>query len=1221
MPVTNVNIHDPAFYLFPINNNRTAWRPFGLPVIMVVPHKHDPLGNIISNSMVYNVRVYIENVPQSAFVAGHDHVGMRFPDRELYAENIDSLELAERQIDLTNVTITRNEVVVQLEEAETGDIIHYTTSSGVIDTIEFINGADYYDLSDILLDVELLPSDNYNIVYESQYLTRVISKDDKQQFLCINANSTSLALLRFSIQHPGQVIDEFYRHTPPPYLTNASKAQDTTVALYRPFTDILQDVMDEQNLLERVNWVFDAPAEAIPYLSSLLGWDLPFFPKSLDQLRRAVLRRTVEFQNLKGSRRSIINIFRLFGFEILITNLWWSSDGKRLIRPGEKLPAQYQDEEIIVDNQYQIDNAISDLIVDTFGNFEIPLLYRPQVEAGLDDFSSAQDGGDITIDAYYVEYGGEAWDQLNAISNEIQNNHGTYGETAGCVVDNNGFINPTAIHDALAGTDIKGYSQILISGKLGNAINDVTVGVHPPLTKSGVKMNRETNILQLNLSGYFDPSENGRLFVFVTYNKLEIIVPSILATLQSNRFDLQVLTRSLQEFADPVTLEFAIEFLYRLKAFHSLLNVIRTSADLTETYEVTDLCVGGEYDQRYDTDIGRLQVPPAIIPNIPGNIDDCTQLDPTSLGYKSSDIILRLRKLANLPEEHAAWFLLDNRADEPKNDSLRLAVPMAAERDVCKFTYRGQDRILRGRTEQRTTEYGPSPNANQSMVGFASNTELSPIESSILDIFPSTGSEPTTNSDSQQYGSFTKEYTELREPHCELDGITDYCYKGRVDDEILYRPTIVNDEHFRSHACSISLGYGIYWAFPVISKIAIPGTAKPCRQSRTQKIRFTGNAPTSSIKYHLSGKQGKYLSAPYNSQLPQDIDSLLGRLYRDYNTPSNETIHYSNRVIEQSYDQKLQLALQRPSLEIQKPTLNLPGCRFPRLNALKDDFEHPIWRARPWDDAYSTHCGPKSVCSNEPTFLNVVKVADENGDETLVFDDLPFTALGNGLTPDITNLSDHTLGTDRLFDNSDVIHKVYMKDANSKPAIIFEQVCEYDENVDANGLIQTSNPLFMSHNKCDGDAENIYRDFADGYPCLYGFQAYSGDDIGRSGLYDDIFEALGLDTSASGITNYLFTLGSGIRDSNDIRLDCGCLLVDCDSTGEPTANHGMIYGGTLGDFVRQTICSASMFLDENGNYDWETDHLRITARLVAEEDLSVKSIRLDGTIPTLLETI
>ena len=128
-------------------------------------------------------------------------------------------------------------------------------------------------------------------------------------------------------------------------------------------------------------------------------------------------------------------------------------------------------------------------------------------------------------------------------------------------------------------------------------------------------------------------------------SRVEFIVPDVLTNLRSNRFGIQVLTPDLKEYADPVTLDFAIEFVYKLKAFHSLLYVVRTKLESTENYEVTDISIGGDYDQRYDTDMGRLQVPSAIIPNVPTSITDCALLDFKSLGYKDEDADLRLKKI------------------------------------------------------------------------------------------------------------------------------------------------------------------------------------------------------------------------------------------------------------------------------------------------------------------------------------------------------------------------------------------------------------------------------------------------------------------------------------------------------------------------------------------------------------------------------------------------
>jgi hypothetical protein len=1231
--------NNPSFVLFPVNNNRTAWRPYGLPAILVVPHKRTPSGAGIENSQVFNVRIFIEDVPKEARVAGHQNIGVRFPDRELYAETIDSIELADRTIDLSNVQITSAATgeTVSLDDAKTGDIITYTTVTGVTDTLEYLVGATYYDLSDILIEMELLPSDVYNLIYQAEYFTRVISKDERQDFLCIDPTSIGLAILRFEILHPGPIMDEFYRLTPPPYLTNSTKALDTTVDLYRPFTDSLQDISDEQELLESVNWVFKVPAEAIPYLSQLLGWDLPYFPESLDRLRRAVLRRTVEFQNLAGSRRAIINIFRLFGFEILISNLWWSADGKRFIRPGERLPSPYQDEEIEVEEQCQ-----TDLLLDAwqgepgtisrptgshsgFGVFRIPLMARPQEEAGLDDFESVRDGGNLSIDVYFVEVGSPAEQQLKEISQEIKSDPTNYGHENGCTEDNDGFLNPTDIHGRLSGLEVVGYSQVLVTGKLGKGTDEIIVGPEIPLRKEGVSFDRETNNLDISLNGALDVTGTDTprvLYAFTTYKKRTLIVPDALTYLQSNRFDIQVLTETLNDFADPVTLEFAIEFLFKLKAFHSLLNRVVLRIGLTETYEVTDLCVGGDVEQRYDTDIGMLQVPPAIIPDLPQDLNDCTRLDPESLGYKDEDIILRLRKLDNLPEEHLAWKILDDR-DTQSTSSERLNLQQPAPgRDECKFTHHGQDRIISGRTESRDTQFGPSPNAGNGDAGFSKNPDISPADIAIGGDYDETGAAASTNSDSSPYGSFTREFTEIRTPFCELDGLTDHCYKGRVDDELLYRPTVINDEWWRCKPCSISMGYGVYWTFPSISVMSSPGTARPCPTSKSQKPIFSGNAPSAGVMHFLDGIQNQYLTAPYTQSLPAKNDSYLGRLYRDYDTPRVQTLHFSNRPEGVQSDQQLSLALERPSLNIDKSTLHLPGCRFIRMNALEADFSSTIWRARPWDDPHSTYCGPAYPCGDEPTFLNVTKIIGTDNNEYLVFDDVPYTAIGNGLVPDVPSLGDHILGLDALFAEIDVIHSVYMKNADESPYMTLEQVCDYDTAVtiqtDGDGEIETNNPLFTSHSECNNTAL-ILVDYADGYACVSGNQPYSGEDLGQ-GVYDDVLDALGV--PGLGTTDQpselLFQCGSGILDPpsvNDpdlgvggyaLRLDCGCLLISCDSTE-----------AAPGD----SICSADIFVDENGEYDWDCDHLLVETRLIGEELIGTCSHQLTGEIPSLLETV
>jgi hypothetical protein len=1203
------DIHNPSFSLYPVNNNRTAWRPFGLPVILTVPHKRDPGGVTLANGGIFSVRIFIEDVPREARVAGHQHIGMRFPDKELYAVTIDALALADRLINLQDVQITKADgTAVDLNAAQDNDIILYTTATGIHDTIPYLVGADYYDLSDILIDVELLPSDRYNLVYQAEYFKRIVSQDGRNSFLCIDGNSKSLAILRFQIDHPGKLLDEFYRLTPPPYLTTARKSQDTTVALYRPFTDMLQDVMDEQDLLERINWVFDVPAEAIPYLSSLLGWDIPYFPESLDKLRRAVLRRTVELQNLKGSRRAIINIFRLFGFEILISNLWWSADGRRFIRPDERLPFGYQDQEIVTVQRNQVDTLLDNYTVTNFAVFQIPLLYRPQEKTGLDRFTALHDGGQVTVAVYAVTDGSPAHLTLQALAAQSTADPAGFGDKANCRADTGGFLFPHLLQDALAGKELAGFSLIHITGGLGLPVDETLVGPAIPATRAGVRLLRNTNELSLTLNG-FTQFSGLKLYAFAIYRRYEFKVPPLIAHLQSNRFDIQVLTQALDEFADPVTLEFAVEFLFRLKAFHSLLNVIRTRIELTETYEVTDLCVGGDFEQRFDTDIGRLQVPPAIIPRIPGDLNDCALLDPRELGYKDSDILLRIRKLTNLPEEHEAWRLLDGRDPSPQGET-RIAPTSPAHtitggtRDSCKFNPAGQDRLtVQERVEIRDIIRGPSPNANMGDAGYPDG-QLSPVDAEHQGNYDESGRSGSSNSDSGAYGPLTREHTQVRDAFCILDKVHDYCYKGRVDDEILYRPTVVEVERGGIRPAYIGLGLGVYWLYPTISRVARPGIRHPDPRSQTKKISFSGGAPETGLTYYQKDQQD-YLTVPYDRPLPRLNNTFLGRLYRDYDAYSHnrwvrsQTLHFSNRRGEPIVDQRLQLALQRPSLQLQKPWLHFPGCRFARLNALTANFTHPTWSARPWDQE---PCGPLNVCGQtEPDYLNFRMTIGTDGNDKLVFDDQPYQISGNNLDPDIPVLGDQTLGTDALVAATDVVHKVYMSNASGNPAVVLDGVCDLDTAVAA-GTIDTTRPLFDSHNQCVTDPSQ-YTDYADGYPCMTGYSFITPSDSSAP-FYPDVLQSLGMPPVDTSPIQVLFLLSSGIRVEKGYRLDGGCLALDCDAAASPN-----------------TLCAMDSYNDEDGLLDIEPDHLLLETRLKLDEKIDIMTIMLDGTIPSLIEVL
>jgi len=1204
--MSNIDIINPTFKLFPVNNNRTAWRPFGLPVILIVPNRRDPVDFPIDNSEMLSVSIVIEGTPREALVAGHNNIGLRYPDREIYSEQLTRSELTSKLIDLSSVTILRDGKPIDLKQAITGDIIDYITSTGVRSELVFVKGADYYDLSDVKIEVETLPSNEYVLSYQGEYYERVSSADEDPKFICTNLNAIKLTNLRFEFTHPGPILEEFYRLTPPPYLSDNKKSADETVGLYRIFTDPLQDIYDEQKLLERVNWVYDVNPQIVPYLSSLLGWDLPYFPKSLDGLRKAVLRQTVKYQNLKGSKRAISDIFRLFGFNILISNLWWSKDGTRLIRPGQKLESNLQDQEITLIEADQVDICINDLTASTDIQFSIPLLYRPQSRFEFDDFLSTTDTGNITIDAYLVKHDtneNSAYSKLKSIADDIINAPADYGNAIDISIDTDGFMNLDTIHDILAGSSLIGYSQLLISGDLGNVTKSVIVGELPPVIPTGVAFDRDTNTIRITLNGYFDSNDDYKFFLFATYKRLELKVPDDLMDRQSNRFDVQVLIKASQEYADPTTLEFAIEFLYRLKAFHSLLNSIRTRIELTETYQVTDMCVGGSYPQRYDTDIGRLQVPPAIIPNIPEDISDCTKLDPVSLGYKPSDLLYRKRVYDNLSQEYDAWSQYDNR-EFLSNPLSRLNPNLPSNLSSDIYNKYGQDRTTDTNISSvNGVEYIAGPNANEN----TNLNSISPIKTVTNGIYNPTSPESSKNGQIAEYGLYNKESTTDRLTHNILDGLTDYCYKGRVGEEILHKHINHNNEIVRYKPCNLSAGTGIYWVYPAFSIMAQPGTTKPDNGSKSQKAIFSGDAKMSTIDVlRTSDPINKYLSIEYNKASRGTDSSYLGRLYRSYSTPGTYSLHYSDRNANISALQQQQyLSLHRPSLDITKATMHMPGCDFPMMYALSVDYINTSIEARPWDGTKDKQCWPNLCGSNQNTYLNAHLVYDTNGDQVLVYDTAPYKITSNGLTPDLLNLANDTLPTNIAFSQSDIIHSVYMNNSSGNPAVQFTNVCDFDTNV-IDDSYETDNPLFNSHNKCTGSADT-FLDYADGYACDAGPFTWENEDID---IYGEVLAALGLDfNSYTGASLHYYKLSSGINKKvTSYRLDCGCLIHEC--------------GETLnGPYALNTICSLSQFVDDDNEFDWDSDRLMLYPTLLLNEQLGADSYILNGKINTLLETI
>ncbi len=1195
---TLIERHAPSWVLWPINNDRTAWRPFGLPVILVVPHIRDASGLSIANSAVSNVAVVIEGAPTEALVVGHDHIGMRYPDRELFRERLSTQDLLNRQIDTFVGTFETIDGVLIDDRADVkdGDILVYTTATGVTDKITFYNDADYFDLSDVLVETEQLPPNHYNLIYSCDFYVRIVAKEKDlgiEELICIDINQVGQATLRFGLNHPGEVINEFYNRTPPVNLTSDKKSLDTTVAFYRAYTDALQDVYDEQSFIRKINWVNEVPYEAIPYLSQLVGWDVPYFPGSLDQLRRLILKKTRELQQLKGSRRAIRELLNLFGFTILFKNVWYATDGSRFIAPGDKLPPAYRDQQITYSEVFQVEPVLSEYKTNGFGELTINLIYRPQRLGGTDPFQAPEDSADLTIDAYLVTVGSDADAALKAQVELIDSDPEGYGTSASCTQDQAGFINIGRIQNAIANLPVVGHSQILIANGVG--IDQALAGTEPPFKVvgapllAGVSFNEKENTLRLVFDHYMDfAGNNTALYTFASYKRQDTIVPPALTDYRSNRFSIQLLSRDGNDIR-PDILEFVLDFIHKIKAFHSILDSIQYRVQLTETYLVTDLCVGGNITQRYDVAIGRQQVPPAIIPNTPTDL--CHSLTPEGLGYKPADLQYRRHLLAAVLEEYSVWRSLDGR-ESAEDALLQLVASGPASAESCQYTPRGQDRVVGNINTITETKNDPPPNAAQ----HTGSPHLQPFHSAVSGVGVG---KTSIDANESAFSSVNVEKTAPRQSWCDLDSQTDYCYKGRVGDEIAMRLSPTTVEIYRNRPCGLALGIGMYWTFPTSSVRVIAGVKSPARISKTRKSVYSGGSHDVEEMPINDGPQGASLTADPRQPLPNKQDSLHGRLLRSYNQPLNESIHYSNRDYLGDARQSQWLALQRPSLDIDLPILHFPGCRFPSLGKLKNDYISTEYTARPWDDLYTTD---EPSCRGTPSFLNARLETGTDGNQTLVYDNKPFKVLGNGQTPDISGLGSQDVPAGLT--SSDIVHAIYSTGASGgHPAIETDE--DDMEDTGTPGDIGTFDfKLFSSAVPSDTGG---YIDFIDGYPSKTGYFEYDDLDLGNNGLFTELFTALGvpgIELDETGSSTLLFYLSSGIRTGElGTRLDCGCQV-----PVENTAN-------------TRLPCASDLYLNQDGQYEFEGDLLTIQRIMVLDERLGVGPYMLDGSIPSLMELV
>jgi len=508
-------------------------------------------------------------------------------------------------------------------------------------------------------------------------------------------------------------------------------------------------------------------------------------------------------------------------------------------------------------------------------------------------YRNTGDGNGVTIDAWFVEDGSDLQDALDDMMDEVNKNP-DYLTDETCVRDAQGSIIPRKLLEAVQGKDGSvGYSHIFLVN--GSVRVEYSTG-SAPLNANGVSFDRVTNTANLIFNGHQGFDDYSAYF-FISYQRDQIVLPDKLERRQSNRFDVNVEMKT-GEVIDSNLYDFLINLLFGMKAFHSILRKITYTITLDTVYNVSDFCAGSEITQDPNYDAGNLQVPPAIIPTDPG--DECDDIAVTR-GFKPEDIAMRQAILAELEREFQVWQdTIDSHriTDSDRQDLSNISdVPTAyPDNDNDGYNNYGQDR--------RAFDPDYDPDDGPDTRGRVRDT----------------------------------------------DAGVDYCYKGRVQDEVDPQRVMLLDERVRCKPCSLGMGQGVYYTLD------------------------TTNAKN----------QGK---------------GWLGRLQRNY---GDTNLQFSNRTFFPGPIS--QPAILRPSLDIEKYAMHFPGHRFLTMFKILTDFTHPEYRARPWDFTEPCRCDIDTPYNP----LNARIEEGTDGEEYIVWDDADLVYQGNGLVPDQTSLGDPT---------------------------------------------------------------------------------------------------------------------------------------------------------------------------------------------------------------------
>lgn len=1074
----------PSYTLFPNNNDRTAWKPFGYPVVLTIPGRRTKDGLEVAGTLPASLTIRVLGAPDRPFVNGHDHVGERFPEEIVYTRTIGVTELLSLQID-TKIQdfYDKNNILVEPEDVKDGDMMYLTLASDVFDKIVWFQDVDYFDLSSVLFETANLPHGYYSLEYSLNYNQRILTRDG-QNIVCVT-DTIVPSSCRIPFNHPGDVLSDFMKGLAPIDFSGATLDKEPIVDLFRPVLDSLQDIFDEQGFLQSINWVRDIQFPLVPYLVPTLGWDIPFFPRSADDLRKAVLLSLTEIQKTRGSITAINRLFNLFGFTVLVNNLYFIPGATTYTKNDTVGPDEYQD--FTLETNGVVDPLLVAAESDGFGESIIPLVYRPQSLDGVDPFKSNRDSGSVTIHSFLVTKGSNAENQLKS----YLTTNGSIGPLTGTVnsIDSSGF----ATTDELIDIEQLSNSDGLISYNLmrlanGIVASSMVVGDGGPISTVNATMDIEKNLLSISYDRYIEFDDVNVVYSVAVYERIKMNLPADLKDRRSNYFDIQILSKIDNLLpTDASILGFLLDFIYRVKAAHSLLRAFRYLSIFEETYMVGDWCVGFNVPQRFDVDAGVQQVPPAVIPYFPS--ESCVDNPLELTGFKPEDYAYRTHVINGATAEYEAYQALSGR--DSTHSSL-LNLPTSSP-DDCGYMKYGQSITIRGsRTEEDALDVIPGIGANSLQTGSSPANLVPPNDDDHINTVV-VGKDDAMD---KHLVAEAFKYFSGYEFICTPSVVADWCFKGRVEDSLSTTHRVPLEEQYDVGVFSCrtaTLGSGSYWYY--ISPSELYG------KTGMNLMVSVNNA----VKRNLTFSGGKLNH--HQDLLPNygNSKSWLGRIISGMNKTT--ILCFSNRPGLDDIRPESNLALTPTSLNITIPSLQFQNCRLVMMRNLLADFVSPTYNKRPWD---------QGGCNSSANFLNARLV--QNGDnEELVFDAEPFTVLSNGLPPDIDDMSGNSSST--VSNNDNIWHSIYSHN-ESRP---------YDNSTTTytdSETIVTDRPLFDT--AVYDSSTGLYTDAIDGYPSETGQFSFEASGTSEK---SELMLLLGMPIF-TGTFNTLFTMGSAIYVAN-----------------------------------------------------------------------------------------